>query len=104
MNVRSVRLFGGAAVLIIGVAAAALWWASSTAPGARDGLSSRSATTAPATVAGTDALDDLLFDLQLIPLEGRTPPPFTLPTVDGRRVSLADFGGRPVLLYFWATW
>lgn len=31
-------------------------------------------------------------------------PPITLLDVAGRRVSLADFKGRVVMLYFWATW
>jgi cytochrome c biogenesis protein CcmG, thiol:disulfide interchange protein DsbE len=35
--------------------------------------------------------------------EGQAPD-FTLNTLDGRRVSLADFRGRPVLLNFWASY
>ncbi len=31
-------------------------------------------------------------------------PDFTLTTVDGRELSLADFRGRAVLVNFWATW
>jgi peroxiredoxin Q/BCP len=31
---------------------------------------------------------------------GDRAPAFTLPAADGSDVSLADFGGRPVLLYF----
>jgi cytochrome oxidase Cu insertion factor (SCO1/SenC/PrrC family) len=53
-------------------------------------------------VAGS--LDDLLMDLQLVPLDGQAARPFALESVDGRRVALADLAGRPVLLYFWATW
>jgi hypothetical protein len=49
-------------------------------------------------------LDDLLMDLQLLPLDGRTPKAFALESLDGRRVALADLAGRPALLYFWATW
>lgn len=30
--------------------------------------------------------------------------PLTGQTVDGRTVSLADYRGKPVLLYFWASW
>ena len=55
-----------------------------------------------AVVAGS--LDDLLMALQLVPLEGVAPKPFALPSVDGRRVGLADLAGKPALLYFWATW
>ena len=32
---------------------------------------------------------------------GTVPPPFTLEDADGRRVSLADFQGRDVVLYFY---
>jgi len=31
-------------------------------------------------------------------------PEFTLKTLDGGEVSLADFAGRPVLVNFWASW
>jgi hypothetical protein len=53
-------------------------------------------------VAGS--LDDLLLELQLVPLDGQAPKPFALASLDGRRVALADLAGRPALLYFWATW
>ena len=49
-------------------------------------------------------LDDLLFDLQFAPLDGKPAPPFTLAGLDGKPVSLADFKDSVVLLYFWATW
>jgi hypothetical protein len=59
----------------------------------------------PAPGAGKEALEDLLFDFQLVPLDGRAPAPFTLERYTDRRpVSLAELRGRPVLLYFWATW
>ena len=35
---------------------------------------------------------------------GGTSPNFTSQDLTGKRVSLSDFGGRPVLLSFWATW
>jgi len=56
--------------------------------------------------AGAQAadLEDLLFDLQLIPLGGETPPAFTLESLDGKKVSLSDYRGKPVFLYFWASW
>jgi hypothetical protein len=56
-------------------------------------------------VAADKALDDLLFDLQLVPLEGQVPPKFELERLsDGRKVTLADHRGQLVMLYFWATW
>jgi thiol-disulfide isomerase/thioredoxin len=35
---------------------------------------------------------------------GGTSPNFTTQDLGGKKVSLSDFGGRPVLLSFWATW
>ncbi len=35
---------------------------------------------------------------------GRVAPKFTLVTLEGKKVSLADYKGRPVLVNFWATW
>ena len=57
----------------------------------------------PAWAAGAE-LEDLLFDLHLIPLGGETPPAFTLEALDGKKVALGDYRGKPVLLYFWASW
>jgi hypothetical protein len=56
-------------------------------------------------MAADKVLDDILFDLQLVPLEGQMPPPFELERLsDGKKITLAEHRGRPVLLYFWATW
>ncbi|HEY2994081.1 MAG TPA: hypothetical protein VGM22_14800 [Methylomirabilota bacterium] len=50
-------------------------------------------------------LDELLFDLQLIPLDGQPPPAFELERFgDGKKVTLAEHRGHPVFLYFWASW
>jgi thiol-disulfide isomerase/thioredoxin len=35
---------------------------------------------------------------------GGTSPNFTTHDLDGKKLTLSDFGGRPVLLSFWATW
>ncbi len=37
-------------------------------------------------------------------LEGKLAPGFALVNLEGKRVSLADYKGRPVLVNFWATW
>jgi len=67
-------------------------------------LATLTAVAAPA-VAADKALDDLMFDLQLVPQSGQVPPPFELERLgDGKKVTLAEHRGRPVLLYFWATW
>ncbi len=35
---------------------------------------------------------------------GEEAPDFELSTLDGKRVKLSDYRGKPVLLYFWETW
>jgi thiol-disulfide isomerase/thioredoxin len=35
---------------------------------------------------------------------GKVAPAFTLVTLDGKKVSLSDYKGHPVLVNFWATW
>jgi len=61
--------------------------------------------TSPPAAAANTALADLLFELQLVPLAGQTPPAFELERLsDGKKVTLAEYRGQPVMLYFWATW
>ena len=61
---------------------------------------------APSATPADKSLDDLLFDLQLVPLEGKTPPPFELERLgDGQKVDAGRASrARPLFLYFWATW
>ena len=51
---------------------------------------------APAASADTDAKE--------ASLEGKAAPAFTLVDLEGKKVSLKDYKGRPVLVNFWATW
>lgn len=37
-------------------------------------------------------------------VQGVPAPDFALQSLDGRKVKLSDFRGKPVLLNFWATW
>jgi thiol-disulfide isomerase/thioredoxin len=37
-------------------------------------------------------------------LQGKAAPAFTLVDLEGKKVSLKDYKGRPVLVNFWATW
>ena len=68
------------------------------------GFVPRTASSPSGRAVTAGSLDDLLMDLQLVPLDGQRPKPFALPSLDGRRVALADLAGKPALLYFWATW
>ena len=52
----------------------------------------------------TDTIQDLAIDFRMNPLDGQVAPAFTLSALDGKRLSLADFKGQVVLLYFWASW
>lgn len=54
----------------------------------------------PAALAAKDTLDDLVSKFQLVPLAGQAPP-FTLESLEGKKISLAGLRGRPILLYFW---
>ena len=57
--------------------------------------------TAPDSAAGRQAERQLYELLHLGP--GQPSPVFSATTLDGSRISLADFRGRPVVLVFWAS-
>jgi len=58
-----------------------------------------------ASPAAGATLDDLLAGLNLIPLHGAAPAPLALERLaDGTTVALPQLRGRPVIVYFWATW
>jgi thiol-disulfide isomerase/thioredoxin len=61
---------------------------------------------AGALVAHADGVRrELLEGLRLTPPVATAPPPLALERLDnGRTQTLSDLRGRPVLLYFWATW
>jgi hypothetical protein len=50
------------------------------------------------------ALEDLLVDLNITPLEPQAAPALVVTTIEGDKLSLADMKGQAVLLYFMATW
>jgi thiol-disulfide isomerase/thioredoxin len=52
--------------------------------------------TAPAGTSDTD--------IETPKMLGKVAPAFTLATLDGKKVSLSDYKGRPVLVNFWGTW
>ena len=56
----------------------------------------------PATAA---SVEELGAALNLVPLHGAEPPGLALERLgDGKVVALPSLRGRPVLVYFWATW
>lgn len=58
-----------------------------------------------AAAAGAPLDLQLVHALRLTPIAATPPPPLALQRVqDGRTVALGELRGRPVLLYFWATW
>ena len=56
------------------------------------------------TDAGTAAAEGDASPVEGYHLRGKTAPGFVLTNLDGKKVSLADYKGRPVLVNFWATW
>ena len=55
--------------------------------------------TANATGSGSDDMP-----AEMIPLKGKMAPGFSLVDVSGKKVSLADYKGKPVVINFWATY
>ncbi len=54
------------------------------------------------TKAGATASSD--SDAMTPKLQGKPAPGFTLVDLEGKKVSLAELKGKPVLVNFWATW
>jgi len=57
--------------------------------------------TTPAFAADLDAL---MQEFRVAPAGLKPAPAFSLKNLEGKAVTLVDHRGRPVLLYFWATW
>ena len=48
--------------------------------------------------------DEQSPEAEAMQMRGKAAPAFTLTTLDGKKVSLSDYKGHPVLVNFWATW
>ena len=57
---------------------------------------------APGPTTAAD-LEDLLWDLQIVPLGPQAAPGLALDDLAGTRVTLEGLRGRAVLLYFWES-
>ncbi|ANU27736.1 TlpA family protein disulfide reductase [Planococcus versutus] len=62
-------------------------------------------------IAETEAIDNMALgsDVEFLPTDeglakGKQAPNFQLTTLDGKKVTLADYQGKKVILNFWATW
>ncbi|HEX3940881.1 MAG TPA: TlpA disulfide reductase family protein [Acidobacteriaceae bacterium] len=58
----------------------------------------------PGSGGNQSVQQDVAGDEGLPHLQGRLAPEFTLQNVEGKKVSLADYRGKAVLINFWATW
>jgi thiol-disulfide isomerase/thioredoxin len=57
-----------------------------------------------ATLAPTSQTGAAAGDEEEVNLRGKAAPAFTLVDLEGKKVSLAELKGHPVLVNFWATW
>jgi thiol-disulfide isomerase/thioredoxin len=48
--------------------------------------------------------DEQSPEAEAMQMRGKPAPAFTLATLDGKKVSLSDYKGHPMLVNFWATW
>lgn len=55
---------------------------------------------------GTDGLQSSAIapGKSTVAVQGKLAPPFTLEDLSGKKVSLADYKGKAVMINFWATW
>jgi len=58
---------------------------------------------APDSASGSGAISPETYG-QASPLKNKPAPEFALVDLAGKKVSLADYKGRPVVVNFWATW
>jgi thiol-disulfide isomerase/thioredoxin len=61
-------------------------------------------TTGATDTSAADASGSSTTYEQVSPLKSKPAPAFALVDLAGKRVSLADYKGRPVVVNFWATW
>src|SRR6201990_163689 len=58
----------------------------------------------PEKAGSTATADSQSPEAEASQMRGKAAPAFTLVALDGKKVSLSDYKGHPVLVNFWATW
>ena len=58
----------------------------------------------PGKAGSVESADSHSLEAEASQMRGKPAPAFTLTTLDGKKVSLSDYKGHPVLVNFWATW
>jgi peroxiredoxin len=58
----------------------------------------------PEKAGSAESADSQSPEAEAMQMRGKPAPAFTLVTLDGKKVSLSDYKGHPVLVNFWATW
>lgn len=96
------RTLAAVATVCVCMAGAGLWWSAGAAPAGpevvRLGAPDGPAAAIPIASSGADKLEKFKG------AEPKPMPPLSFVDADGRRVDLADFKDRVILLNLWATW
>jgi peroxiredoxin len=102
-GLRMGRKIGLVAVMIVGVTL--LVWAGVHNARERRLEAQKMAAPKAALAAATAGKADTDDSAPVTPkLQGKTAPAFTLMDLNGKKVSLSDYKGKPVFVNFWATW
>lgn len=81
-------------MIVVAAVAGVTVWVATSASSSGSGNASPVSTTAPLPAVTAPGAPD----------RGTAAPAFTLRTLDGHPVSLAQFAGHPVVVNFWASW
>lgn len=93
------RTLAAVATVCVCMAGAGLWWSAGAAPAAPEVVRLGAADAAtPVASTGADKLEKFKG------AEPKPMPPLSFVDAEGRRVDLADFKDRVILLNLWATW
>lgn len=73
-------------------------------PASSGGSSDNASENSALEQSDNDAQPAIVSDLPPAPRKDHPAPEFTLATLNGGQISLADYRGKPVILNFWASW